>query len=164
MPIQTPGRRRHEGADLRSGEQSPCEFVGSWRWKAPRLLEEARLFAGPGGNESLGRFVRTREFSSPSFEEPMTHARGARTNGEEGNFWPTVLHPQAGGKVPRSTLFDSCSPALSSNGPRRKRWPGRVVARKRRRGWGIAFEFAVFVECLLLHDLRMRKGCRGPCS
>jgi hypothetical protein len=61
-----------------------------------------------------------------------------------GLFAHVVLRQQAaGGKILRSGLPGPCSPALSSNGHRRKRWSGRGVARKRRRGWSVAFGVAV---------------------
>jgi len=57
-----------------------------------------------------------------------------------GTFTLVVLRQQAaGGRVLRSGRLGPPSPALSSNGHRRKRWSDRGVARKRRRDRAIAF-------------------------
>jgi len=57
-------------------------------------------------------------------------------------------------------LLGPCSPALSSNGHRRKRWSDRSVARKRRSDRARVFE--VLSGGVLAASLgRLRKGCRG---
>jgi len=101
-------------------------------------------FAGRRGNEGLGRFVRTRGASSLSAEEPTTKegARGAQMR--RGTSTLVVLRQQAaGGGVLHSGRLGPCSPALSSNDHRRKRWPGRGVARKRRRVRAVVFEVVI---------------------
>jgi len=72
-----------------------------------------------------------------------------------------VLRQQAaGGMVPCSELLGPCSPALFSNGHRRKRWSDRGVARKRRVDREMAF--GVSLSGVLASSLgRFRKGCRG---
>lgn len=67
----------------------------------------------------------------------------SRSSSEEGNLAHTVLRQQAvPGVVLCSGQLGPCSPALSSNVHRRKRWTGRGVARKRRRDGAV-----VFVRC-----------------
>jgi hypothetical protein len=122
-------------------------------------------FAGRRRNEGLGRFVRTAGTSSPQYEEPTTQ-RGARVARlRRGTLALVVLRQQAaGGRVLRSALLGPRSPALSSNGHRRKRWSDRSVARKRRSGRRMAFEVS-FCGALAASSSRLRKGCRGSqCS
>jgi len=62
----------------------------------------------------------------------------------KGTFALVVLRQQAsGGRVLRSELLGPRSPALFSNGHRRKRWLHRGVARKRRSGRRAVFEVSV---------------------
>jgi len=120
-------------------------------------------FAGRRRNEGLGRFMRARGSSSPPDEESTTSKqRGAQVAlVRRGTFAHVVLRQQAaGGRVLRSESPGPCSPALSSNGHRRKRWLGRGVARKRRRDWSVAFG-VVTRGVLAAPWVRFRKGCRG---
>jgi len=90
-------------------------------------------FAGRRRNEGLDRFMSTAGTSSPPRDEPTT-PRGARVAHKRRGTVTFVVPAAAGGggKVPRSELLGPCSPALFSNGHRRKRWSDRGVARKRR--------------------------------
>jgi hypothetical protein len=90
----------------------------------------------------------------------------SRSSVRRGTFTPVVLSPvmrrsrrREGGSFAQG-LLGPCSPALSSNGHRRKRWSDRSVARKRRYGWAVAFGVS---SCgvLATPSGRLRKGCRG---
>jgi hypothetical protein len=85
--------------------------------------------------------MRSAGESSPLLEDPAT-SRGARVaHARKGTFALVVLRQQAaGGSVLRSGLLGPRSPALFSNGHRRKRWSDQGVARKRRFGRRVAFE------------------------
>jgi len=104
-------------------------------------LGNALPFAGRRGNGGLGRLMSTAGTSSPPREEPMTSRGALRSSPEKGNHHPR-RPAAAGGGTGRSLcseLLGPCSPALFSNGHRRKRWSGRGVARKRRVDRGVAF-------------------------
>jgi len=78
-----------------------------------------------------------------------------------GAFTLVVLRQQAaGGKILRSGLLGPCSPALSSNGHRRKRWSDRGVARKRRPDRAVILG-ATFCGVLAAPYDLLRGGCHG---
>jgi hypothetical protein len=79
----------------------------------------------------------------------------------KGTFAFVVLRQQAPrGRVLRSELLGPRSPALFSNGHRRKRWSDRGVARKRRSDREAAFEVSL-CGALAAPLGWLRKGCRG---
>jgi len=78
-----------------------------------------------------------------------------------GTFTLVVLRQQAvRGEVLRSGRLGPCSPALSFNGHRRKRWSDRGVARKRRRDRTVAFGVSLCGALAATHG-RLRRGCHG---
>jgi len=84
----------------------------------------------------------------------------SRSSSEEGNLAHTVLRQQAvPGVVLCSGQLGPCSPALSSNVHRRKRWTGRGAARKRRRDGAVVFVRCFAAFCSVVGPVR--KDCRG---
>jgi len=134
------GRRRH-GRCRSACVRSDFHGDGFRVVEGTPALGKALPFAGRRRNAGLGRFMRTRGLSSPPDEESTTLCKGCPGSSmRRGAFAHVVLRQQAaGGEVLRSERLGSCSPALSSNGHRRKRCSGRGVARKRRRDWSVAF-------------------------
>jgi len=90
-------------------------------------------FAGWRRNESLGQRMRTKGISSPP-NETLATRRGARMAQMRRGILRLRRTAAAGGgeESLHSELFGPRSPALSSNGHRRKRWSDHGAARKRR--------------------------------
>lgn len=91
--------------------------------------------------------MRTKGVSSPPDEGSMTASmRGARVAQMRRGIPPTPSLRQQGGS--RGILYlghlGPCSPALSSNSYRRKRWLGRGAARKRRHDRAVVFGVVIF--------------------
>jgi hypothetical protein len=156
------GRRRH-GRCRSAYVKSDLHGVGFLAVEGAPAFGKALPFAGRRRNEGLGRHMRTRGIIQPSGRTVDDETRrGARVaQMRRGIFAHVVLRQQAaGGKILRSELLGPCSPALSSNGRRRKRWSGRGVARKRRRDRSVTFGVVLY-GVLAAPWGRFRKDCRG---
>jgi hypothetical protein len=126
------GQRRHGWCRFTYVKSDLCG-AGFRMVEGAPAFGTALPFAGRRQNESLGQRMRTKGISSPP-NERLTTKRGTRvTQMRRGVFAYVILRQQvAAGEILRSELFGPCSPSLSSNDHRRKRWSGRGAARKRR--------------------------------
>jgi hypothetical protein len=104
-------------------------------------------FAGRRRNEGLGRFNEDEGNIQPSgrrIDDGINEGCSSCSD-EEGNPAYTVLRQQVGLKgILYLGQLGPRSPALSSNGYRRKRWSGRGAARKRRHDGAVAFGIVIF--------------------
>jgi len=141
------GRRRH-GWCRSAYAKSDLYGAGFRMVEGTPAFGTASPFAGRRQSERLGQPMRTKGISSPPNERLTTHKGYSSNSDEVGNLRlrPTAAAVAIGGNL-RSGLFGPCSPALSSNGHRRKRWSGRGAARKRRSDRSMAFE-VVFAALL----------------
>jgi len=152
MPTSQTARRRRHGRCRFTTWGAILTWLDSWWWKAPRLSGKRCPSRGGAGTRALVDSLRTKGASSPADEGSATvSVRGARdAQMRRGIFAPSRSAAAGGneGKVLCSERLGPCSPALSSNGYRRKRWSGRGVARKRRRDWAVV-SGVVILRCVL---------------
>jgi len=155
------GRRRNGGCLFARGEErsSLRRIPDGERHPGSRenvALRGTMLERGPRSTDEDGGSIQ------PSGQTARRRKRDAReAHMRRGTFTLAVLRQQAArGRVLRSGQLGPCSPALSSNGHRRKRWSDRGVARKRRRDRAVAFGVSLCGALAATYG-RLRRDCRG---